>query len=158
MYYWVLVLTLYNQSIIIYPAEDSGRDVFALGSIIGTKYTEIDYSYANTNEIEVINIAKIVLKDVRVPKIYFIGKTSGYCVSYRLAISFASLKGILQRASTQYTSIARLYQAYRWILGSLLRINDNKIVGLIDWEIAGFFGWKTAREVYRKLRPHDTSF
>ncbi|KAJ5159351.1 uncharacterized protein N7500_009002 [Penicillium coprophilum] len=84
MHYWVSVLTLCNQSVMIYPAEEGGRDVFALGSIIvksshmhtqqGTKYTEIDYSYADANEIQAINIAKTVLKDVRVPEIYFTGK------------------------------------------------------------------------------------
>lgn len=31
-------------------------------------------------------------------------------------------------------------------------VDDDKIVGLIDWEMAGFFGWKTAGEVHRKIR------
>jgi hypothetical protein len=31
-------------------------------------------------------------------------------------------------------------------------------VGLIDWEMAGFFGWKTAGGVHRKLRQHDNYF
>jgi hypothetical protein len=34
-------------------------------------------------------------------------------------------------------------------------VDNDKIVGLIDWEMAGFFGWNTAREVYRKARPFD---
>lgn len=37
-------------------------------------------------------------------------------------------------------------------------VDDDKIVGLIDWEMAGFFGWKTAGKVHRLARPHDTSF
>lgn len=37
-------------------------------------------------------------------------------------------------------------------------VNDDKIVGLIDWEMAGFFGWKRAGEVHRRLRPHDDCF
>jgi tRNA A-37 threonylcarbamoyl transferase component Bud32 len=40
---------------------------------------------------------------------------------------------------------------------SNLIVHDNKIVGLIDWEMAGFFGWKTAG-VHRKLRQHDNYF
>ncbi|QPG95232.1 hypothetical protein C2857_007876 [Epichloe festucae Fl1] len=31
-------------------------------------------------------------------------------------------------------------------------VNDDKIVGLIDWEMAGYFGWETAGEVHRKIR------
>jgi aminoglycoside phosphotransferase len=36
-------------------------------------------------------------------------------------------------------------------------VDHDKIVGLIDWETAGFFGWNTAREVHRTARPHDSS-
>lgn len=31
-------------------------------------------------------------------------------------------------------------------------VNNDKIVGLIDWEMAGYLGWKTAAEIHRKLR------
>ncbi len=31
-------------------------------------------------------------------------------------------------------------------------VDNDKIVGLVDWEMAGFFGWKTAGEVHRKIR------
>jgi aminoglycoside phosphotransferase len=31
-------------------------------------------------------------------------------------------------------------------------VNNDKIVGLIDWEMAGYFGWKTASEVHRRIR------
>lgn len=37
-------------------------------------------------------------------------------------------------------------------------VHNDKIVGLIDWEMAGFFGWNTAREVHRTARLHDSSF
>lgn len=37
-------------------------------------------------------------------------------------------------------------------------VDDDKIVGLIDWEMAGFFGWKTAREVHRNYRPNREPF
>lgn len=31
-------------------------------------------------------------------------------------------------------------------------VDQGKIVGLVDWEMAGFFGWKTAGEVHVKIR------
>lgn len=54
--------------------------MFALGSAIvksshlRTPYTEIDFSYADMNELQAIELAKTVLKEVKVPEIYFAGK------------------------------------------------------------------------------------
>lgn len=31
-------------------------------------------------------------------------------------------------------------------------VNHDRIVGLVDWEMAGFIGWKTAGEVHRRIR------
>ena len=31
-------------------------------------------------------------------------------------------------------------------------VNNDKIVGLIDWEMAGFFGWRTAASVHVRIR------
>lgn len=31
-------------------------------------------------------------------------------------------------------------------------VNNDAIVGLIDWEMAGYFGWKIAGEVHRRIR------
>lgn len=31
-------------------------------------------------------------------------------------------------------------------------VDNDRITGLIDWEMAGFFGWKTAGEVHRRIR------
>lgn len=82
--YWASVVRLCTEEIRIYPADEGGRDVFALGSVIvksshlhaqdGAQCTEIDFSYADSNEIRAIALAKTVLKDVKVPKIYFAGK------------------------------------------------------------------------------------
>lgn len=37
-------------------------------------------------------------------------------------------------------------------------VDNDRITGLVDWEMAGFFGWKTAGEVHRRIRtpqrPH----
>jgi hypothetical protein len=82
--YWASVIGLCTEEIRIYPADEGGRDVFALGSVIvksshihareGAARMEIDFSYADANEIRAIDLAKKVLKGVRVPKIYFAGK------------------------------------------------------------------------------------
>jgi hypothetical protein len=86
--YWTLVVNLCTKDIRIYPADEGGRDVFALGSVIvksshlhargGAPCTEIDYSYADANEARAIALAKTVLKDVIVPEIYFSGKVFIY--------------------------------------------------------------------------------
>lgn len=31
-------------------------------------------------------------------------------------------------------------------------VDKDKIVALVDWEMAGFFGWKTAGEIHVKIR------
>lgn len=82
--YWAAVLALCNESNRIYPADEGGRDVFALGSVIvksshlhglrGGHPAEIDYSYAGANEAQAVLLAESVPSDVRVPKIYFAGK------------------------------------------------------------------------------------
>ncbi len=78
--YWASVLELCNESNRIYPAPDGGRDVFALGSVIVKSShlhktnAEIDYSYADANEVQAIALATSVLDDIKVPAIYFTGK------------------------------------------------------------------------------------
>ena len=74
------VLDLCGKSNRIYVAHEGGRDVFAVGSVIvksshlhKTK-DEIDYSYADANEVKAIALAAAVLEEVRVPEIHFTGK------------------------------------------------------------------------------------
>ena len=31
-------------------------------------------------------------------------------------------------------------------------VDNDKIVGLVDWEMAGFIGWKVAGEIHRRVR------
>jgi len=31
-------------------------------------------------------------------------------------------------------------------------VDDDKIVGLVDWEMAGFLGWRTAGEIHSRIR------
>lgn len=38
-------------------------------------------------------------------------------------------------------------------------VNDGKILGLVDWEMAGFFGWETAAKVHVQIRtPRRENF
>ena len=42
---------------------------------------------------------------------------------------------------------------------SNLIVDNDRIVGVINWEMAGFFGWKTAGEIHRRIRtPQRESF
>ncbi len=34
-------------------------------------------------------------------------------------------------------------------------VDQDKIVGIIDWEMAGFFGWNTAAEIHRRIRSPE---
>lgn len=82
--YWASVISLCTEEVRIYPADEGGRDVFALGGVIvksshlhardGTTCMEIDFSYADANETRAIALAKTALNGVRVPEIYFAGK------------------------------------------------------------------------------------
>ena len=89
--YWASVISLCTEDHRIYPADEGGRDVFALGSVIvksshlhareGAQCTEIDFSYADANEVRAIALAKTALKDVKAPNIYFAGKVLTLAIS-----------------------------------------------------------------------------
>lgn len=77
--YWASVLALCTEANQIYPADDNGRDVFALGSVIVKsshlhEHPEIDYVYADANETQATDIARSALNGVQIPNIYFSGK------------------------------------------------------------------------------------
>ncbi|KFZ05388.1 hypothetical protein V501_08398 [Pseudogymnoascus sp. VKM F-4519 (FW-2642)] len=214
--YWTLVVKLCNESVRIYPADEGGRDVFALGSVIvksshlhnsgNSQIKEIDFSYADANEVQAITIAKSILKDVRVPDILFAGKLNG-----RQVLVQERLPGVGMNIAWPYLSqsqkesfkrqsreILRQLHAVKPTDGRQIRshvvqdpnilrngrinaregeilfssgntdpdlafmhndfnesnviVENDKIVGVIDWEMAGFFGWKTAAEVHRRIR------
>ncbi|KZF19128.1 hypothetical protein L228DRAFT_271388 [Xylona heveae TC161] len=214
--YWASVVSLCTEENRIYPADEGGRDVFALGSVIvksshlharaGAQSTEIDFSYADANEHRAITLAKTVLKDVKVPEIYFAGKINGrqVLVQERLpGVALCVARPYLSRDQRDsYKEQARkiLHQLHTIkppenlqarshvvsdpnilsngrinpLEGDILFSGTNHdpdmsfmhndltesncivdngiIVGLIDWEMAGFFGWKTAGEVHRRIR------
>ncbi|TQN72490.1 hypothetical protein CSHISOI_03078 [Colletotrichum shisoi] len=216
--YWASVLGLCDQSVRIYPADEGGRDVFALGSIIiksshlhegvDGRHTEIDYSYADANEIQAIALARSVLRDmnVRVPQIYFAGKINGRQVLVQERIPGVGLnvarrylsqdqrnnfkqqtRELIRRLHTikptdehlarchvvqdpDIFSNGRIGQLEADILfsdanidtdmsfmhndlnESNIIVDNDMIVGLVDWEMAGFFGWRTAGEVHRRIR------
>jgi hypothetical protein len=233
--YWASVVDLCNESLRIYPADDGGRDVFALGSVIVKSShlhdtPEVDYSYADANEVHTISIAKSVLKDIRVPDIYFAGKV---CIlswlTRPMTLTLLQIRGrqvliqerlagvtlgvawpyLSRRQKTSFKKQAREilrrlhtvkpsdgYQLrshvvqdphilsngrinplegnilfseantdpdmsfmHNDITPSNIIVDDDRIVGLVDWEMAGFIGWKTAGEIHRRIRtPQRESF
>jgi len=82
--YWSSVLSRCTETLRIYPADENGRDVFALGSVIVKSshlhedkdggVATVDYSYADANEIEATTLCRDVIYPVKVPRIYFSGK------------------------------------------------------------------------------------
>lgn len=227
--YWESVLRLCDESTRIYPADEGGRDVFALGNVIVKSShlhntPEIDYSFADANEVEAISIAKGVLRGIKVPEIYFAGKVLVLQCLYiiSLILTLPQIRGrqvlIQERLPGVALSVAWPYlsrsqkQSFKEQARAILRqlhaikpsdgrrarshvvqdpnifnngrinplegeiilsdvnndadlsfmhndftqsnciVDNDKIVGLIDWEMAGFFGWKTAGEIHRKIR------
>ncbi|KAI0482159.1 kinase-like domain-containing protein [Xylariaceae sp. FL0804] len=214
--YWASVVDLCDESVRIYPADEGGRDVFALGSVIvksshlhdpgNEHHTEIDFSYADANERQAVAIAKSTLKDVRVPEIFFSGKIHGRQVLVQerlpgvgLTVAWAYLsQGQKEAFKQQAREILRQLHNVKPTDGRQTRshvvpdpnilsngrihalegdllfsdtnedpdvgfmhndltlsniiVDDDRIVGLVDWEMAGFFGWKTAGEVHRRIR------
>lgn len=110
--YWASLLRLCTEEIRIYPADLGGRDVFALGSVIvksghlhvreSAQYIEIDFSYADANEIQAITLAKSVLKDVKLPDIYFAGKV--LALSFLLFIYLLTNSRLLRSMVTKFSS------------------------------------------------------
>ncbi|KAI0379780.1 kinase-like domain-containing protein [Hypomontagnella monticulosa] len=214
--YWASVLDLCNESVRIYPADEDGRDVFALGSIIvksshlhktkDKQSPEIDYSYADANEIQAVNIARGILKDVKVPEIYFAGKINGRQVLIQERLPGVGMnvawpylsQGQRESFKQQAREVLRQLHSVKPTNGRHVRghvvqdpniltngrinplegdilfsdtntdsdlsfmhndftqsnciVDNDKIVGLVDWEMAGFIGWKTAGEIHRRIR------
>lgn len=214
--YWASVLDLCNESNRIYPADERGRDVFALGSVIvksshlheSSTDKVVDYSYADANEVQAIAIAKSFLNDmgVRVPEIYFAGKVrNGQVlvqeripgVALNVAWPYLSLaqkqsfkqqaRAILRRLWTITPTDGRTRRSHvvpdpnihvngrigpteeRYLFScqddnpdmgfmhndftdSNCLVDDDRIVGLVDWEMAGFWGWSVAAEIHRRVR------
>ncbi|KAI3390434.1 hypothetical protein diail_9656 [Diaporthe ilicicola] len=221
--YWASVLKDCTESNRIYENQDGGRDVFALGQVIvkSSHLKEVpegrrahrDYSYADANEVKATAIARAVLKDVKVPKIYFASKIHGRDVLVQERIAGVGLNVAWQYISpdqkTSFKEQARkmlqklkaanqpqdvhhrcyvvpdpdpvdhrgiqelekdiifgkdntnpdLSFMHNDVSLSNCIVDNDKIVGLVDWEMAGFFGWKTAADVHVQIRtPKRANF
>ncbi|KAL4950716.1 hypothetical protein BDW69DRAFT_201976 [Aspergillus filifer] len=161
--YWASVVDLCTKDVQIYPADEGGRDVFALGSIIvksshphndghGCPETNIDFSYADANEIKAIAFARTVLEEVRGPDIYFAGKING-----RQVLVQERLPGVGFCVAQPYLSEGQRDDFKKQARRKLDR-RCHVIVSLIDWEMAGFFGWKTAGQVHREEQLKDNMY
>ncbi|EOO03585.1 putative phd transcription factor protein [Phaeoacremonium minimum UCRPA7] len=193
--YWASVVDLYNELVRIYPAEEGGRDVFTLGSVIvksshlhktkNGRHYKINYSYADANEVKAVALAKSVLKDFKVPEIYFADKpylSQGQKQSFQKQAQEILRQLYTVKPSDRRRARCHIVQDPNILTNSRVRpleagilfsdtnvdpdisfmhnnftksnciVDNNKIVGLVDWEMAGFFGWKTAGEVHRRIR------
>ncbi|KAM0228801.1 hypothetical protein ACHAPO_010437 [Fusarium lateritium] len=221
--YWASVLELCDASNRIYEGQEGSRDVFALGAVIVKSshlHTELegkrasrDFSYADANEAKATDLARTVLKDVKVPNIYFASKINGRDVLVQERIAGVGLNIAWQYISAEQkqhfkdqareilqslskvepptSSMTRSYIVedpdpkthrgiqeleYSFIFSednndedvsfmhndltqSNCIVDDDKIVGLVDWEMAGCFGWKTAGHVHVNIRtPRRQNF
>ncbi|KAG8354434.1 hypothetical protein FVEN_g7764 [Fusarium venenatum] len=221
--YWASVLELCNTSNRIYQGLEGARDVFALGSVIVKSshlHTELqgkrasrDFSYADANEVKATDLARTVLKDIKIPTIYFANKINGRDVLVQERIAGVGLNIAWQYISAEQkqnfkdeardilrslskiepptSSTTRSYivedpdpKTHRGIqeleynlifsednndedvsfmhndlTQSNCIVDDDKIVGLVDWEMAGYFGWKTAGHVHVHIRtPRRQNF
>ncbi|KAF5026428.1 hypothetical protein F66182_1493 [Fusarium sp. NRRL 66182] len=221
--YWASVLDLCNTANRIYEGLEGARDVFALGGVIiksSHLYAQLqgrraarDFSYADANEVKATALARTVLKDVKVPIIYFASKINGRDVLVQERIAGVGLNIAWQYISSSQKQLFK--DEARQILQSLSKVqpppktttrsyvvedmdskvhrgiqeleynilfgqdncdsdlslmhndftlsncivDNDKIVGLVDWEMAGYFGWKTAAQVHVKIRtPRKESF
>ncbi|RGP63781.1 phd transcription factor [Fusarium sporotrichioides] len=192
------------------------QGVFALGGVI-VKSSHLGaelqgrrasrgFSYADANEAKATALARRLLKDIKVPIIYFASKVNGrdFLVQERIAgvglniawqyISAEQKQHFKEQARDilRSLSMATLFVSntnrtyivedldpkthrgiheleYNLIFSkdnndpdlsfmhndftlSNCVVNDDKIVGLIDWEMTGYFGWKTAGQVHVKIR------
>ncbi|KAJ8118486.1 hypothetical protein ONZ43_g3980 [Nemania bipapillata] len=214
--YWSTVLAQCTELNRIYESDEGGRDVFALGSvIIKSSHLKVtlegrrsyrDYSYADANEVEAIRLAKNVLDDIKVPRVYFASKINGRDVFVQERIAGVGLniawqyitqsqkasfkeqaRQMLQKLRTVTPSSEVSYRSYiisdpdpvhhrdiqqvekdiifadskedpdlsfmhNDVSRSNCIVDNDKIVGLIDWEMAGFFGWKIAASVHVRIR------
>lgn len=110
--YWASVLDLCNPSNRIYEGLEGARDVFALGSVIiksshlharlQGRCANRDFSYADTNEVKATALERTVLKDVKVPIIYFVGKING-----RDVLVQERIPGVGLNIAWQYISAAQ---------------------------------------------------
>ncbi|KAF2498662.1 hypothetical protein BU16DRAFT_579751 [Lophium mytilinum] len=209
--YWASVLGHCDESVRIYDNEDGGRDVFALGSVIVKssqlkEALERDYSHADANEVAATDLARKVLGDCQVPKIYFANKIKGRNVLVQERIPGVGLnvawQYITQAQKASFKQQARdvlrllasiqppsphasrsyvvpdadpvehrgiqelerdiIFSDHNKDLDLSLMHNDfttsncivhnDKLAGLVDWEMPGFLGRKTAGEVHREIR------
>ncbi|KAI5922216.1 hypothetical protein F4810DRAFT_711822 [Camillea tinctor] len=214
--YWSTVLAQCTKLNRIYESDEDGRDIFALGSVIiksnhlkqtleGCRSPR-DYSYADANEVKAIALARKILNDIKVPRVYFAAKVNGRDVFVQERIPGVGLniawqyipqsqkasfkeqaRQMLQKLGTiappseisrpsyvvpdpdpvKHRGIRELEKdiifasnendsdfsfMHNDVSLSNCIVDNDKIVGLIDWEMAGFFGWKTAASIHVQIR------
>ncbi|KAI0537405.1 hypothetical protein GGR58DRAFT_502239 [Xylaria digitata] len=145
--YWSSVVSLCTESVRIYPADEGGRDVFALGSVI-----------INGRQVLVQERLAGVALNVAFP---YLSEGQRAAFKQQAREILGKLHTIKpeggQRGRFHVVQDPNILDNGR--IGPLERdpvlrrqLDNDDIVGLVDWEMARFFGWKMAGEVHHKIR------
>ncbi|KAF4630360.1 hypothetical protein G7Y89_g7776 [Cudoniella acicularis] len=218
--YWESVLEKCTPENRIYEAQEGGRDVFALGSVIvksshlkeglGGRRSFRDYSFADRNELQTVDLVRGILRGVLVPEIYFASKINERNVlvqsripgvglniawQYLTPAKKASFKSQARRLVTLMHKLRSPFPAPSYVVPDMdpvthrgiqnlehqilftlserddlgfvhndmslsnIIVDNDRIVGIIDWEMAGYFGIKTAANVHVQIRmPKRSNF
>ncbi|KAK4177946.1 protein kinase [Triangularia setosa] len=99
-------------------------------------------------------MAKEMLGEVVVPKIYFSGKVS--FPWSRIVVPIPTLRRLRATSAnsreTSWYSVTLFLAISRTEPADNIIIRYNRIGGIVDWKMAGRFGWKPATRVYCNLR------
>ncbi|KAI1777801.1 hypothetical protein F4818DRAFT_439124 [Hypoxylon cercidicola] len=157
--YWASVLDRCDENVRIYPQM----------TMVGT----VDFTYADANEVQAIALAREVLGNVRVPEIYFKGKIDGrpVLIQERLPgptpgqhqghqhvapdpniLTNGRINPLESEIFSRHKDDPDVGFMHNDFTTSNCIVDDDKIVGIIDWEMAGFFGWRTAAEIHVRIR------
>ncbi|KAF8252632.1 hypothetical protein K440DRAFT_684722 [Wilcoxina mikolae CBS 423.85] len=158
--YWKNALNLCDESVRLYENQDGGRDVFALGSII------VKSSHMKSSWISEVSKFRRYISLGRA-KGFFQSTSSGYPSPRKnspVALSEPSHVNPdpdpVSHRGTQQPERELLFDGKDLDLGlmhndlqrSNIIVDKDKIVAVVDWEMAGYFGWKRAAAVYVQIR------
>ncbi|KAJ8132175.1 hypothetical protein O1611_g1447 [Lasiodiplodia mahajangana] len=171
--YWSTVLTQCAELTRLYESDEGGRDVFALGSVIvkssHLKINErdvfvqeripgigLDVAWQYISELQKASCkeqARQMLQKLRTitPPREINGRS--YVVPDPEPVEHRGIqeieKEIIFADNGNDTDISFMDND---VTKSNIIVDDDRIVGLVDWEMAGFFGWKTASTIHVQIR------
>ncbi|KAF2688156.1 hypothetical protein K458DRAFT_467804 [Lentithecium fluviatile CBS 122367] len=163
--YWCSVLQKCTETNRPYENQDRGRDVFAPGTVIiksshlkgalRGRRSHRNYSYADVNEVGATAFARKVLDEVKINgRDVFVQERIpgiGLNVAWQY-ISQSQKSSFKQQTRSDNEDTDRGFMHNDFSQSNCIADND-KIVGLVDRETAGRFGWKIVGRVHVDMRP-----